>query len=126
LVGIMAAEWASGLPYESTTDHMKEMKAITSGEWKVEPLSDNPLILDWCRYRINQSTWSKAIPIWEAYTKIRSHYGLATWRNNRDVQPWRQVQDRRPITADDQMDVELVFTIENLVKNQNPVRLVVE
>ncbi|NLJ25509.1 MAG: hypothetical protein GX354_08885 [Firmicutes bacterium] len=126
LVGIMAAEWASGLPYESTTDHMKEMKAITSGEWKVEPLSDNPLILDWCRYRINQSTWSKAIPIWEAYTKIRSHYGLATWRNNRDVQPWRQVQDRMPITADDQMDVELVFTIENLDKNQNPVRLVVE
>ncbi|NMB11356.1 MAG: hypothetical protein GX977_03620 [Firmicutes bacterium] len=126
LVGIMAAEWASGLPYECTTDSAREVKTLIPGKWTVRPLADNPLILDWCRYRIDDHQWSEPVPIWEAFTRIRSYYGLPTSRNNRDVQPWRQVQDRQPITADDQIDIELTFLAANVEKNRYPVRLVVE
>lgn len=126
LVGIMAAEWASGLPYECTTDSAREIKTIKPDQWQARPLSGNPLVLDWCRYRINDEQWSKPVPIWEAFTRIRNYYGLPTFRNNRDVQPWRQVQDRQPITAEDQIDIELTFVAANLEKNRGSVKLIVE
>lgn len=126
LAGIMAAEWASGLPYEPTSFRTEETRALTLDDWEVLPLSDNPLVLDWCRYRINNSDWSQPLPIWDAFTRIRTYYGLSTLRNNRDVQPWRQLQDRHPITADDEIDIELSFLAMNLDKNQSPVYLVVE
>ena len=96
------------------------------GPWRIKPLDVNPLVLDYCQYRIGQGQWSEAIPVWDAYCRIRTHYGLDTSLHNRDVQPWRIRQARRLITADDPIQVRFFFEVKDLAANQAPVKLVVE
>ena len=40
------------------------------GPWKVERLDPNILVLDYCRYRINEGPWSDIVPVWKAHRKI--------------------------------------------------------
>ena len=129
LAGALAHDWCSGSkqPYVTDTGTAKEAKALPLGEWKIRPREDNTLVLDWCRYRIGDGQWSRPMPIWDAFTRIRRAHGLPTSRNNRDVQPWRQLQDRRPITATEPIEIELSFNISNLAKQtSHPAKLVVE
>ena len=66
------------------------------------------------------------MPVWDAYIRIRQSYGLGTSKTNSDVQPWRQIHNRRPITANEPIEIELKFTISDLEQARSPVKLVVE
>ncbi|NMB24919.1 MAG: hypothetical protein GX986_05240 [Firmicutes bacterium] len=129
VAGALTKDWCldEKRPYKIIQSPYEDAKAIPLRDWIVRPQEDNTLVLDWCRYRIDGSKWSLPIPIWDAYTRIRQAYGLSTSRANRDVQPWRQMQDRRPITSSEIIEIELTFNVGNLAKRSaRPVRLVVE
>lgn len=100
--------------------------SVLLGDWEVRPLDVNPLVLDYCSYRIGGGDFSPAMPIWDAYCRIRSYYGLATSLSNRDVQPWRRLQERRAITSDELIEVKLSFVVTNLALCRTPVKLAIE
>lgn len=96
-------------------------------EWKIRPLDTNPLVLDYCSYRIGgDGDWSAPLPVWDAYCRIRAHYGLATSLNNQDVQPWRKLQGRKPLAADELLEIRHSFIIKNLDRCRTSVHLAVE
>lgn len=130
---LVAGELAEGWcldgkqPYKAMQGQHKDVETIPLSDWTIQPREDNVLVLDWCRYRIDGGKWSLSLPIWDAYTRTRQAYGLSTSTANRDVQPWRQMQDRRPITSTEPIEIELAFSVSNLAKKTTaPIKLVVE
>lgn len=126
LVGEKAAAMVDDVSSVSDIPKREVKQIDISQQWRVRPLDANPLVLDYCRYRIGGGEWSQPMPVWEAYTCIRRYYGLDTSLSNRDVQPWRKMRDRSPLTASEPIDIELVFAVENLEHRSGSVKLVVE
>lgn len=92
-------------------------------EAKIECTMDNTLILDRCRYRLEEEDWSEELPIWQAQRQVRERLGMRPVHVNGNTQRYKWAEKPHPSDGK-RLELELRFFVEELP--EKPVSLALE
>ena len=83
--------------------------------WPFRRLAPNSLILDRCRYQINDDEFSAEAFLNDAQEEWRSRFGLSSVRRmNADIQPWKRLQDPDNLEPRARLALRYSFQVNDL------------
>jgi len=77
--------------------------------WDIQRTDYNCLLLDYCRYRIEDGYWSRKVSVWRAQDEIQKHYGLPETKTNSQMQPWKAYKSMKPLGPGARISLEFEF-----------------
>ncbi|MFH1421823.1 MAG: hypothetical protein ABIH42_03800, partial [Planctomycetota bacterium] len=87
--------------------------------WKFKRVHPNSLTLDYCEYCIDNSSWSKKVPVWQAREAVIEASGMKPYKG---IQPWVLLQKG---IKPNPVDVELRYKFLSEIKDAD-ISLVIE
>ncbi|MGQ9650160.1 MAG: glycosyl hydrolase [Phycisphaerae bacterium] len=103
-----------------TADHRETAREILQGNWSFARTHPNTLVLDTCRWAINDGPLSEPSPVWKVR---RAAFDAAGLQEYRGIQPW--VLKQKGIVPSKTAKVEMRFSFKSEIDQPN-VFLVVE
>ena len=94
--------------------------------WDIERTDYNCLLLDYCRYRIEDGPWSRKVPVWKAQDEIQKYYGLPETKTNNQAQPWKAYKSTKPLGTSTEINLEFEFKSEVTLTENERIFLAVE
>ena len=80
--------------------------------WKFRRLAPNSIVLDRCRYRVNDEGYSDEMFMYDAQEKWRERFALRRFKTlAADAQPWKQLQDPKSAQAVARLGLKYAFSV---------------
>lgn len=90
------------------------IKAIPLQElWKFKRTHKNSMTLDYCRYSLNESEWSKELPVWQVRHQLWKNAGLEEFNG---VQPWVVEKQNKEVFKQIPVKIRFQFNVTDIGK----------